>query len=231
MNLTRARVESAASGGSITVRMAGNTTSESVSCARDVAAVAVAGDWVAVIEQDGFTLAIALLGTGPGAAPAPTADLPTTATTTGTQVLAPTWSGTFRGGSWRSSWSDLVQGPSSWGVSQGAAFYGRGPSSLGTLTGGRLSLRREEYGIYGAGAPTLVLLGASAPGAGYPAILRTEAGPSLPNVGSMSTWTVPALWLADLQSGAAGGIGISNAAGPYMRLDGPSTILTLDWSR
>ena len=214
--------------GMVSVRRSGKTTDELVSCDRVLASLVAVGDWVRV-DTSGFPLAFALLGTAPGSAPAPTVPIPEGGSVQGTSTLSPAWSGTWRGGAWRTSWSDLVQGPSEWGNSQGAAFFGREPSSLGTLTAGSLRLRRETYGTYGSGAPLMALLAATEPGAAYPTVLATSAGPSLPYVGSTGTFTLPAAWLTSLQSGEAGGIGVTGST--YMRVDGPSITLTLDWSR
>ncbi len=222
-----ARVMAAPSGGLVSVRRAGRDADETVSCDRQLAAAVVVGDWVRV-DTSGYPLAFALLGAAPGAAPAPTPPAPTGVVTTGREVLSPQWSGTWRDG-WRSAWSDLVQGPSSWGTSYGAAFFGRAPASLGTLTAGSVRMIRETYGAYGSGAPQMALLAASGPGASYPTVLATAPGPPMPSVGSVGVFAVPGGWLTLLESGAAGGIGINGTT--YMRVDGPSLTLTLDWSR
>ena len=224
-----ARIGSAPAGGLVVVRRPDRTANETLTCDRLVASVAVAGDWVALRQVGRLWVVANLLGTGPGAAPAGAEPPPSSESSpTGqTHALNPTWSGTWRGGSWRSGWNDLVQGPSSWGLSRGAAFFGLTPRSLGVLQSGSVWMRRESYGTYGSGAPTLVLLAGTEPGGSYPTVLRTLAGPSLPNIDSTGTVTLPAEWLTDLASGAAGGIGIDNASGPYLRVDGPSLRLTL----
>lgn len=226
-------VTATAAGGKITVLRPGRAEPEVLLVDRNAAATAVVGDWV-LIDDDGLRpIVVGVLGTGAGPSTPDGGLLPPEATTpaSGSDVMPPTWSGTWRGSGWRSSFNDLVQGDGGWGLSQGAAFYGSRPASLGVTFGsGSVHLVRETFGIYGSGTPTMRLLGATAPGGAYPSILATAAGPSLPNVGSAADWPLPSSWLVELASGAAGGIGIGvPGSTPYMRIDGPSMRLTLNW--
>lgn len=199
---------------------------------------AQAGDSVILWAEGSQLYAIALLGVStvkPAPPPATTgevipATVETRTTVTGSSVLAPSWTGTWRAGAWRPDTTDLYQGD--WtgrGLNTGGAFID-GWDAVGTITEARVHMARlSNSGESAAQAPTMLLLG-SARGAA-PTTLASSAGPALA-WGQVSEWVVPAGWLSQMQSGAATGIGISSgSASPYVALGGSSIWMTVDWER
>lgn len=194
---------------------------------RHVTAGAV-GDTAVVLVQGGQAWVTGVLGVAPPPAPPETppvdeaggVDVAPPSTPTGPQTLAlrPTWSGSWRAGAWRSDTSDLYQGDySGRGVNQGGCWWGRLPSTMVAAT-----LRVVRLAGAGAGAaqtPTMCLLAGMARPAGAPTVLATAPGPALPRSAAAS-WTVPAAWVAQMASGAAGGIGITSGGSrtPYLGL-------------
>lgn len=226
------RVTATVVGNRIMVTRAGKAESESAVVSRHVRTVAI-GELVRLFEDRGQLWVVAILGTGPVTnVPVDRPPVPETQTTIrGTEVVGPTWSGTFRNGSWRSDTSHLIQGDGGFGRSFGAAFYGDKLKALGTLTAGKVRVERLSYGTYAVQSPTMRLLAGGKTGS-YPATLATAAGPGLGSPGSVGTFNVPGDWLPRLASGEAGGIGVGvDASTPYMRFDGPEFILTVDWER
>lgn len=73
----------------------------------------------------------------------------------------------------------------------------------------------------------MCLLAGSGPGGG-PSILTTASGPAMARGGS-ADWSVPASWVAQLESGAAGGIGITSGGSrtPYIALLASGVGMTL----
>ncbi|MFT4295646.1 MAG: hypothetical protein QM582_09570 [Micropruina sp.] len=233
MRATKGQAQGVAAAGLIQVRREGKTDLDWASVDRQIGSVAVAGDWLLLLEQDRQLWAVALLGTAPGpiiAPPAPEEDSPETAQiVTGTDTIPPTWSGTWRDGKWRGDTSHMIQGPSSWGMSRGAAFYGKKLKSLpGSITSMKVRCERLTYGSYSQQRPTMALLAGTSKPSGWPTVRDTASGPLLGGPGSVESWTVPTSWLDDFNSGAAGGIGIVGTSN-YMRLDGPGLRVTAKW--
>lgn len=232
MKVSKGQVRAVATGGVLTVRRLGKATDDRASVDRQVGSVAAAGDWVLLIEQAGQLWAIALLGTSPSAIidpPDPDEQAPeATRIVRGTDTVPPTWSGTYRSGSWRSDTDHMVQGPSSWGTSRGAAFFGRKLRSLpGSITSAQVRCERLTYGSYAASRPRMALLAGTSRPSGFPSVRAEANGPLLGAPGSVEWWTMPASWLADLNSGAAGGIGVIGDT--YMRLHGPGLRVKAKW--
>lgn len=233
MRVSKGQAQGVATDGRIQVRREGKTALDWASVDRQIGSVAVAGDWLLIIEQGRQLWAVALLGTAPGAIitpPAPDEESPETAeVVTGTDTVPPTWSGTYRDGKWRTDTSHMIQGPSSWGMSKAAAFYGSRLKSLpGSITSLKVRCERLTYGSYSAQRPTMALLSGTKRPSGFPTVRDTANGPLLGRPGSVEWWTVPSGWLDDFDSGAAGGIGIVGT-GNYMRLDGPGFRVTAKW--
>lgn len=240
-SLVLATVATVASGGFMTVKLSGKSTTDRVSCARSVSSAAV-GDQVLVGVEGARLWVVALLGVAPPPPPPPPPpddDQPPPPeqqeTITGTESCSPTWTGSWRDGSWRPDTSELFQGrlsSSSFGRSSGAAFYGKKPRGLGHLTSGRLRLVRMQAGVFAAQTPTLVLLGASSRPSSYPSVLDTASGPSLA-VRDSASWALPGDWLDAFEDGSAGGIGcrLTSSDSPYMKFDGSAMTLTLNWER
>lgn len=153
----------------------------------------------------------------PGSAPA----------SSGSTPLRPTWSGSWRAGSWRPDTSDLYQGDyTGRGVQSGACWWGALPDDLSAA---KLRLERLDGAGSGAAlAPTLTLLAGTSRPAGAATVLDSVAGPALER-GKGADWTVPAGWLAQLNAKTAGGIGITSggSASPYLGLSASGVGMTL----
>ncbi|AMS04671.1 hypothetical protein DUY81_08390 [Acidipropionibacterium acidipropionici] len=143
----------------------------------------------------------------------------------GESTLVPSWSGTWRAGSWRTDTQDLVQGDPGGGTCTGAAFWPA--SAWGTLRGADLTLTRLAGGTSGPAPLTMALLAGPA-GEVWPAVLATADGPTL-TVGDTAIWDIPDGWLPRLTSGKAGGIGIVGAT-PAI-IDGAHMDLHIGWER
>lgn len=141
--------------------------------------------------------------------------------------LRPTFSGSFRAGSWRTDTSDLYQGD--WtgrGINSGGCWWGKLPASLSAAT---LTLVRSSAAGSGAAlAPTLTLLAGTSRPAGAPSVLASVAGPALLR-GKSAPWPVPGAWLALMAAGTAGGIGCTSGAStsPYLALVASGVGMTL----
>ena len=222
-------------GGVMQVTRAGKTTPEWAFVARHVAPVVGRGDKLLLIEDAGQLFVVAILGESPVVPPVvapdpPAEGAPETGTRiTGTTLVPPVWTGTYRSGSWRSDTAEMIQGPSSWGMSQGAAFFGRALASVtGDITRLSLHFERLTFGTYAAQQPTVALLSGQTRPSGAPTVRATATGPTLTGPGSTADWTVPAAWLADINSGAAGGFGLVGTS-TYMRISGPRFRALATW--
>ena len=124
----------------------------------------------------------------------------------------------------------MAQGDIGAGLCQGAALFGRALSSLGNITGGYLRAARLPGGPAGAQTPTMRLLADSTWSTAYPVVLATAPGPAL-TAGQSDVWVIPQSWLNQLETGAAGGIGIGiSSTSPYVRLDGAGLRVTVAWT-
>jgi hypothetical protein len=236
MKATPAIVTTAPSGGFAQCQLAGASSSMRVAISRALAG-AVVGDQIVVGVEGGQAWGLALLGTTTAPAPPPpdTSDAPTpppeqTSTVSGTSTLVPSWQGSWRSGAWRGDTQTLYQGDwSGRGVNQGAAFFDA--TVLGTLKRVQASLTRGQGGVFAATAPTMALLAGTRSSSAYPAVLATAPGPALAP-GQSGTWDLPSDWPSQLQSGAAGGIGITlgaSTSSPYVAIS--DITLTVDWER
>jgi hypothetical protein len=154
----------------------------------------------------------------------------------GSDVFVPVSSGTFRDGAWLDT-LDVYQGdPSGRGLNYGAAYYGAGPRGIigATVTRARLRIRRQAGGSSFPQAPTLRLLSPTVRPAGSPVAGAgaSVAGPALA-VGEETTYDLPTSWGQQLVDGTAGGVGtwVDPATDPYIRTDGPTLAVLLDWTR
>ncbi len=176
----------------------------------------------------------------PGPAPKP-------AVVTGTLVVAPVTTQTFRGGKWRTDDPDVLQGVapgSTFGNNTGCAFYGSKPRSLAgaTVTGATIRVRRLGGGIFAAQTATLWLVTEATRPGGAPTLTSSATGPSLPAIGTEAqrtnnAFTIPTSWAQDMVDGTAGGLAVFQADGqPYIQFAGkaswsPAWTLTIEWSR
>lgn len=178
------------------------------------------------------------------AAPLPTdnetAPPPKPVTTSGTLVVAPVETRSYRSGGWRTDNTNVYQGAyGSGGNHTGAVFYGRKPRSLSgaTVTSARIRVRRSSGGgIIAPQSTTMRLVTQSTRPGGAPTLTSSTAGPSLAR-GASTTFAVPDAWAQAMVDGTAGGIGFFDAEGsPYVIFDGrgswsPAFTLTINWTR
>lgn len=147
------------------------------------------------------------------------------------EALRPQWSGSWRDGAWRTDTSDLYQGDyTGRGINSGGCWWGRLPSGL--LSAVVTLVRNAGAGAGGALSPTMTLLAGTSRPAGAATVLSSVAGPAIAR-GKSAQWTVPAGWLAQLDAGTAGGIGITSggSASPYLALVASGVGMTLALSR
>lgn len=177
-------------------------------------------DLALVACSDGQAWLVGVLGTVAPPPPPPQPEdgaTPAPAPVIEVVTLRPTVSGTWRGSGWRSDTSDLYQGD--WtgrGLNRGGAWWGPLPSRI--RSGSVLLRRRRAAGMGAAATPTLTLLAGTSRPSGAPTVLASQAGPALA-AGASTTWDLPAAWVAQMASGAAGGIGCQiDSAAPYMAL-------------
>jgi hypothetical protein len=205
--------------------------------------------------------AIAVVTSAPSSAPtsstppaANTGDpppAPKPMTRTGSLVVAPVATSTWRDSGWRtdigsSTSADTYQGRysgSSYGVSSGFAFYGSKPHTLSgsTCTAATVRLRRLSSGDYGLRAPTMRLVTQTTRPGSFPTLNESTTGPSLGVQGQVSpsetTFSLPTSWGQALIDGTRGGLAISiSGDSPYIRLAGRGSwsaawVLTIYWRR
>jgi hypothetical protein len=229
----------APAGGRVSVRVDGATLS--LPLIRSYAPTV--GDTCLVLRRESSGWVLGALGTAPPAAPPPTtnvpppvADDPTAAKPrTGSDVFVPTSSGTYRDGAWLPDTVDVYQGDASGrGLNYGAAYYGAGPNGIrgATVTRARLRIRRQVGGSSFPQAPTLRLLTGTVRPAGAPVSSSSTPGPALA-AGEETTYDLPTSWGQALVDGTAGGIGtwVDPDPNPYIRTDGPTLAVLLDWTR
>jgi len=224
-SLTTGTVQAAASGGMISVLLAGQSTPVLVAVPRSIAP---AVNDVVLVASDAASYVIAILGVAGGAVVPPTfGGVVVPPGSRGPEAVTPIRSATWRGGAWRGDTSDLFCGDyTSRGVNWGGAWYGSGFRGRGTLAAATATLVRGAGGIFAAQTPTMLLLAASDPPGAWAAPIATTAGPAL-SIGVPVGWAIPGGWLALLQSGGAGGIGIGQAGTtPYIHLSPPTITAT-----
>jgi hypothetical protein len=159
---------------------------------------------------------------------------------TGTRVISPKETRSYRSGGWRTDNDNVYQGQYGGnGNHIGAVFYGGTPRSLdgATVTSATIRVRRPNSGgAYAAQATTLRLMTESTKPAGSPTLTSSTSGPSLRR-GETETFTIPDSWAQALVDGTAGGLAVYEADGsPYVILSGrgdygPAFTLTINWTR
>jgi hypothetical protein len=161
---------------------------------------------------------------GPVADPAPRPS-----TVSGTLVVTPVETRTWRPSSWTSTGNDSTyQGEyAGYGLSTGVAFYGSKPRSLvgATVTSATVTLRRLSGGAYATQSTTLWRVTEDVRPSGAPTLPSSVGGPTLA-IGETTDSPVPASWAQQMVDGTAGGLAVYEADGsPYVRLAGRA-----DWS-
>lgn len=193
-----------------------------------------AGDAVQITRLAGAQWVSAAFGTAAAPAPEPGGDsassgggkqsttpTPTQPSIGGTKPITPKYMGTWRGGKWLTDRTDLMQGNAGWGLCFGAAYYGGKIRDLpGDIKRITMVWSRTQGGVYAAQSPTVHLLAGHSRPAGAPTSLASAAGPAVAVGKTSGPWALPASWLARLDSGEAGGIGVYVAgSSPYQRWD------------
>lgn len=163
---------------------------------------------------------------------------------TGTTVLAPSFTGSYRNTvwvGWRSDNDSIYQGEyNSNGRHVGVALYGNAPRALAGVTVLSASIRakRLQGGDFAKRQTTLRMVTNKTKPAGAPTLTGSDAnGPNLAVNTSDTTIAIPTAFAQALVDGTAGGLGIYESDGsPYVKLAGRSDwsqafTLTIKWKR
>lgn len=226
------------SGGTVTANINGIVTT--IRVARDL--TVASGDVLLVQRLGAQWWAVArVFESAPGVVETQTPPNPKPSTVTGSLVVAPVETRSYRSSfGWRTDNTDVYQGEyGGWGNHTGCAFYGSKPRSLAgaTVTDAKLRVRRVSGGIYAAQGTTMRLMtNATRPG-GAPTLTSSTSGPSLAVGATTNSFDVPNSWAQEMVDGTAGGLAFFDSDGsPYVRFAGRSTwsaafTLTIYWSR
>lgn len=236
MSLTKATATAVKSGSTVTAEVNGTITT--VQVVRGL--IVTPGDVLLVEKIRAEWYATALLFDAP---PLPVENErppePKPAATTGSLVVSPVETRSYRNSSWRTDTDDVYQGEYGGnGNHTGSVFYGSKPNSLdgATVTGATIKVKRVSGGTYAAQSTTMRLMTQKTRPGGVPTLTSTAAGPSLA-VGASTTFTIPASWAQSIVDGTAGGIAFFDADGsPYVRFAGRGSwsaafTLTINWTR
>lgn len=197
------------------------------------------GDPVLVARSGSSAWAVsATTATTPSAVTSDPSPVPKPASTSGSLVVTPTSTGT-----WRSEWLDVdtvSQGPQgALANATGAVFYGRAPAALkgATVTSATVQIRRLAGGPSAAAAPVLRLVTEAARPSGPPTLTLSTAGPSLAAGQADIAYPVPTTWAAAIVAGTAGGLAVFDPAGATLlkyagRTDWAAAwTMTINWTR
>lgn len=230
----------AKSGSTVLVSVAGTVTL--CQAPRDLALGA--GDPVAVLKQDSVWYVVQRYET---AAPAADTDElspppdPKPTTVTGTLVVSPVETRSYRNSKWRTDNDDVYQGEyGGQGNHTGAVFYGSKPLSLdgATVTDAYIKVRRpDKGGANAAQATTMRLVSQRTRPGGAPTLGSTTSGPSLRRGQTTSAFDIPVSWAQAMVDGTAGGLAFYESGGsPYVIFSGrgdwsSAFALTIKWRR
>lgn len=230
----------AAKSGSTVVAVV-NGVETTVQVARDL--TVAAGD-VLLVERLGsqwFAVARLFAAAAPQAEEQPRPPDPKPAVVTGTLVVSPVETRSYRPSyGWRTDNTDVYQGQyGGWGNHTGCAFYGSKPRSLSgaTVTDAKIRVKRLSAGTYAAQPTTMRLITQATRPGGAPTLTSSGAGPTLAVGSTTNGFDVPTAWAQAMVNGTAGGIAIYDSSGsPYVRLAGrgswsPAFTLTISWRR
>ncbi|WP_420124385.1 hypothetical protein [Nakamurella sp.] len=235
-----ATATAAKSGSTVTASVNGTVVTMEVT--RDQAVAA--GDVLLVTRVGAFWFVIGRLY----AAAPPPPDIPDNVippdpkppTTTGSLVVSPVETRSYRSSGWRTDNTDVYQGQyGGWGNHTGAVFYGSKPRSLAgaTVTAASIRVKRLSAGTYAPQSTTMRLVTQATRPGGAPTLTSSTAGPSLAVGASTSSFAVPTAWAQAMVDGTAGGIAFYDSSGsPYVRFAGrsswsPAFTLTISWRR
>jgi hypothetical protein len=164
----------------------------------------------------------------------------------GSLVVAPVQTATYRDGKWRTdvdggtSGGDVLQGVyGSYGNNTGCAFYGSKPRTLAgaTVTRATIRVHRLRAGSFGAQTSTLRLVTQSSRPSGAPTLGASTSGPRLAVDGTDNSFDIPTSWAQAMVDGTSGGLAIFVSSGsPYMRFSGRASwsaawTMTIYWTR
>jgi hypothetical protein len=156
----------------------------------------------------------------------------------GTLVISPVETRSFRNGKWRKDTIDTIQGKDS-DNNTGVAFYGKKPRTLAgaTISAAWIRVHRDPGGDKGARTTTLWKVTESTRPNGAPTLGANTTGPRLAVGKTDKRFDIPNSWAQDLIAGTIGGLAIKdNSGNPYVRLAGKGSSagawsLHLKWSR
>jgi hypothetical protein len=233
-----ATATAAKSGGTVTANINGIVTT--IRVARDLT---VASGDVLLVQRLGaqWWATARVFEAAPGVVETQTPPNPKPSTVTGSLVVAPVETRSYRSSfGWRTDNTDVYQGEyGGWGNHTGCAFYGTKPRSLAgaTVTDAKLRVRRVSGGVYAAQGTTMRLMTNATRPAGAPTLTSSTSGPSLAVGATTNSFDVPNSWAQAMVDGTSGGLAFFDSDGsPYVRFAGRSTwsaafTLTIYWSR
>lgn len=229
--------QGAKSGSTVSVII--NGTIVTVQCARDL--TVAAGDPLMINKYGALWVAVGRMYASAPADPLnPAVSTPNPGSTSGTLVVAPVETRSYRNGAWRTDNTQVYQGQyGGGGNNTGVAFYGSAPRSLAgaTVTAASIQVRRQSGGFFAAQATTMRLVTQATKPAGAPTLGATTAGPSLAVNATNSGFAVPNSWAQAMVDGTAGGLGFFDAsASPYVVFSGngswsPAFTMIIYWTR
>lgn len=233
-----ATATAAKSGNTVTATINGKTVT--VQVARDL--TVASGDVILVTKVGSEWFAqCRVFASAPAAVENSGAPDPQPSVTTGTLLVSPVETRSYRNSSWRTD-NDLVyHGEYGGGGNHtGAVFYGTKPRSLAgaTVTEATIQVRRPANtgSTYAAVGTTMWLMTNSTKPAGAPTLTSSTSGPNIA-AGATTTFTIPASWAQEMVDGTAGGLAFYDADGsPYVKFAGRGTwsaafTLAISWSR
>lgn len=239
-DITIGTCTAAKSGTAVLVAIAGTVTS----CLAPRDLTLAAGDPVALVKSSGVWYVVQRYQ-----AAAPAADVdeatppppPKPVTITGTLVVSPVETRSYRNSKWRTDNDDVYQGEyGGQGNHTGTVFYGSKPLSLdgATVTDAYIKVRRPDRGGDNAAQSTTMRLVSqrTRPG-GAPTLGSTTSGPSLRRGQTASAFDVPVSWAQAMVDGTAGGLAFYESDGsPYVIFSGrgdwsSAFALTIKWRR
>lgn len=175
--------------------------------------------------------------------PADSAPAPPATVSTGTLLVTPVETRSYRSGSvtgWRGDDDDVYQGQyGGWGNHTGCAFYGTKPRALSgaTVTGATVRIRMEQIGSYPPGQATMRLMTNAVRPGGAPTLTSSTGGPTLAQGATEDRFPVPVSWAQAMADGTAGGIAFFTSTGsPYLRMSGRGSwsaafTMSINWRR
>lgn len=241
--LVRAIATSDKTSGVCTANIAGAETT--IEVARDLSVVA--GDAILVAKYGDRAQWVAVARLGVSAPPivtidpAPAPPPPKPVITTGSLVVSPVETRSYRSGKWRTDNDDVYQGQYGGnGNHTGCAFYGTKPRSLAgaTVTRAVIKVRRlDAGGLNAAQNTTMRLVAERFRPADAPTLGSVDPGPSLRRGETDNSFDIDPSWAQAMVDGSAGGIGFFDGSGsPYVIFAGRGSwsaafTLTIYWKR